>query len=151
MKQNLSIALLQGWERTAMDTNKLEQQPWRSLRQQAEVSPLFRECQKERLNEMLGKSLKEQTEPDLNKGRKTWGSSVQFELIRESYRTYRHRQVTKNRRVCCFSRTSGGKPRIFHKYNVVEAKVATGHTLPSKLGQPCGVRTLKGFAAGTQS
>ncbi|XP_040433002.1 trichohyalin-like isoform X3 [Cygnus olor] len=87
-----SFSGAQGWERTPMDTKELEQQPWRSLRQQPEGSALFRECQKEGLNEMLGKSLKGQTEPDVNNWRKTWGSSVQFELIRESYRTCRHRQ-----------------------------------------------------------
>ena len=95
-----------------MDKNELEQQPWRSLRQQAEVSAVFRECEKERLNEMLGRSLKGQTGPDLNKWRKTWGSSVQFELIRESYRTCRHRQVTNTRQVSCFSRTNAGKEKF---------------------------------------
>ena len=135
MKQKLSIALLQGWEPTAMDTNELEQQPWRSLRQQAEVSALFRECQKERLNEMLGKSLRSKQNQTSTNGEKTWGSSVQFELIRESYRTCRHRHVTKNRWVSCFSRTLAGKLRIFHKSNVVEAKVATAHVATSKLAK----------------
>lgn len=95
-----------------MDTKELEQQPWRSLRQQAEVSAVFRECQKERLKEMLGKSLKGQTGPDLNKWRKKWGTSVQFEVIRESYRTCTQRQVTNTRQVSCFSRTNAGKAKF---------------------------------------
>lgn len=32
-----------------------------------------------------------------------------------------------------------------------KARVATRHTLPSKLGHTCAVPTLKGFAAGTRS
>eukprot|EP00075_Anas_platyrhynchos_P036298 XP_027325551.1 uncharacterized protein LOC106019222 isoform X2 [Anas platyrhynchos] len=69
----------QGWEPTWMYTKVLEQQPWRSLRQQAEVSALFRECQKERLQEILGRSRKGQRGPDLNRQRNNWGACVQFQ------------------------------------------------------------------------
>ncbi|XP_071890466.1 uncharacterized protein [Anas platyrhynchos] len=90
----------QGWEPTPMDTNVLEQQPWRILRQQPKVSALFRECQKERLREIHGRRLTGQTGPDFNRWRKSWGSCEKFQLPCESYRTCRRRQVRNKRREC---------------------------------------------------
>ena len=85
-----------------MDPSVLEQQPWRSLRQQAEDSALIRECQKERLCNICGKSLTGHIGPDIYRERKKYGNTVQIYIVRESYRMCRESQVTNSRQVCCF-------------------------------------------------
>nr|XP_038028295.1 uncharacterized protein LOC119715167 isoform X2 [Anas platyrhynchos] len=88
----MSIPLLQGWEAIPMDPSVLEQQPWRSLRQQAEDSALIRECQKERLCNICGKSLTRHIGPDIYRERKKYGNTVQIYIVRESYRMCRESQ-----------------------------------------------------------